>query len=409
MKNIVIVITAIFVCLLSMSIVSATGDIETDETTVIETDGNNIENIEQVDDVEPTAVNNSIEEKNSNQKSDKYLSTVQNSENSVSNNDPVIWYVNPYMNQQLIDMILASMRDGDVLFFQDGTYNDLQLNVNNAINITANSGKVLLLGIGGYNYKIAITVTTSNVNISNLNISNYWRGVRFSGSDNRVSNCYLNESNCGVDSQSPRNEIINCTFSYNENGANTFNSGSYTKFVNCIFSNNICDGIALGGWTVNNQVINCNFYENGECGIDIDSYTSANQIINSSFIHNSIAGIRIDNSNTNEIINCISTNNSIGVLVRGNNNSIIDSQVNFNEKGVLIQGSNNIVENNEISYNNEGVRLESNGSLITNNQIIGNEITNNNIGICIIPINLGNTTIHNNTYLNNTEDIGIRL
>ncbi|RBQ23669.1 hypothetical protein ALNOE001_07240 [Candidatus Methanobinarius endosymbioticus] len=97
----------------------------------------------------------------------------------ISIEDPITWYVNP-MTNDIIYSLINLMRDGDVLFFGDGAYYGLSLNIDKSIYITGNVGNVLLVGNSSID---GIIVNIGNVNINNLNLSSYRTEINLNSYD----------------------------------------------------------------------------------------------------------------------------------------------------------------------------------------------------------------------------------
>ena len=134
------------------------------------------------------------------------------------------------------------------------------------------------------------------------------------------------------------------------------------------------------------KIENCNF------GIQLQTFSRL--LLSESMINSCSFGVSIRTSSDNRITNCNIINCDIGINFASNHIS-----------------RNNLIENNNISYNrNVALFLGPGSSGIQYNYIVGNTVTNNNIGL-----HIGNSGAGDNGYnvvshnIVQNNDIGIRV
>ncbi len=126
-------------------------------------------------------------------------------------------------------------------------------------------------------------------------------------------------------------------------------------------------------------------------------------------ISNAVNGITVESGGTLILDKVtISSCSESGIKALGGSNIILkDCNLEFNEIGLLIDGNVNVqnLEFNNINNNSKGIKINNTLSLINLNHININTLESNIVGL---EVNLGNSTIGNIDFINNSTGIYLR-
>ncbi len=318
------------------------------------------------------------------------------------------WLDAPYPGGQLYTDVFIDENGNGVWDAGEPAFNSIQDAINNSApysTIKINPGLYSSIVINkplrivgdpsiDANGGIGIWVKASDVLIENMIVFNGSKGVYVYNNTTTLQNV----------------TIRNCTAKQNDIGI-FLNVTKYSKLVNNNITLNNLTGLYLLGSAYNDIINNSISYNNrdrvSEAGIRLQNSNnntfSGNQVFN-----NSKYGVWLNHSNFNEFIgndivyNC---GEEIGVyLLNSNSNSFISNNVSRNTGiGIYIYDSdyNRFVKNN---INENGVDGISLGYFANNNVITGNDINSNGrYGIHLFKSN--DTTIMDNTIINNVHGI----
>ncbi len=308
--------------------------------------------------------------------------------NTINHVDAANQTVNPGVSSSTVNTAISSMGDGDSLFFNSGTYNNLQISVTKSINLIANGNVTLTRTGAGIKQGTAITIQKNNVNIVGFNINNYYEGI-FSSSYNNsfiTNNTITNNDLNGISLFSSNNILLNNIVN-NNGGFWGMGNGIRVSGPNNILENNIANYNLQSGIFLslnNNKLVNNTVKNNGKDGIEADG--SYNSFINNTMSNNVNNGIIISNtlniSSYNTLSgNIVKNNNGHGIYLRGTNHLVENNIIGNNSNGILVDtGTNNInIKNNSI-IKNRGSGIYIGGS---NHDVQSNTIDSNNIGITL--------------------------
>ncbi|KZX17419.1 Ig-like domain repeat protein [Methanobrevibacter filiformis] len=284
----------------------------------------------------------------------------------ISSTSATQYNVTNQSSNQDIDDLITNMSDNDILFFEEGLYQDKIIKSNKSnINLTAKKGKVLFNGSGSANNVNAIELNGNYINIINISISNYYDGINLNGNHNNVYNSDSSYNENGIWLEGDYNNVYNSTTSNNNNNG-ILVIGNYNKIYNSTSKNNL-DGI----WFVYNNNTVYDIISNDNQGNGIYFGGNDNSVYNSSFRNNGL-GVTFS-GNRNSIYNVISNDNYAGVSFEGNRAYVYNLTANNNVgDGLLITGNYNNISNVTANNNYFGIYLLG----IFNN--VYNSIANNN-------------------------------
>jgi parallel beta-helix repeat protein len=288
-------------------------------------------------------------------------------------------------------------------------------------NIVIDGAGYIIIGTGEYPYSGIGLSNRVNVTIQNLNIQNFWYGIRlYYSSNNSISGNNITANNWyGIGLYySSNNSIFRNNITNNDDGIWLYFSSNNSIIGNNI-TNNV-DGIWLEN-SYNNSIvrnnITANKYNFGVFGFALShfvNYVDVSNLVDGKPIYywiNRLYETVPADAGYVALVNCTSiivqnlnlTNNEHGILIAYTQNSTIkNNNITNNLYGTyLYESSNNSIIGNNITANNGyGIRLRYS----SNNSIIGNNITANNfysIGFS----DSSNNSIFRNNITNNGEGI----
>ena len=318
------------------------------------------------------------------------------------------------MTNEYIQSLIDQAKSGDTITFLAGTYNNIALTVNNALNLVSNgailnnsgtSTTLTVTGPGASGTNITgFTITgaagngislnsAENITISNNNITGNSAGLEINNSQNNTvtNNNISNNNNNGVtiSDDSQNNDISNNTVSNNGGDGVNVQSSSHNKITKNTISNNK-KGVSLNG-SSNNTVSANTVSNNAENGVDLESSYS-NEISNNNIYSNTGNGVGLTSSDSNTVsYNNIYSNTQRGISQTSSvDNNIVGNNIYSNGITVtvdIIDPANGTVITNpskvitvtfsETIKNGTGwIELQRNGSDVAiNTTINGNTLT----------------------------------
>ena len=327
---------------------------------------------------------------------DNILSNVQN------------FIVTSTMNNEYIQSLIDESRSGDTITFLSGTYNDIALNINKALNLIGDD--VILNNNGGS--VISITgENSSGTSITGFTINaNGTSGIHIYDSiNNTIRNNIINgdgDTTWGIciENTNGFNNITDNSVSNFLEGINLYNTSGATIFGNTV-TDCLYDGIALTLST--NNIITDNNGAGSASGIRLVNNSNGNTISNNDLTGNIWTSISLEKSEFNTITNNVASDNQEGMYLYSSNNNIISGNTANNNiwDGIALHDSsyNTIQENFNVSGNNCGIRIIGTSS---DNEILNNTLNDNTWSGISLDV-AGTTNINGNTINNN--HIGVSL
>lgn len=214
----------------------------------------------------------------------------------------------------------------DIILIKKGLYNEHSLTINKKIEIIGDNSSNTIIDCSGH---LAFTITSSYVDISNLQIINTEEYAITTLPDSigcTISNCIINTNYTGlaIDIRSSYNTISDCNLIGLDNSKQGVKIHGSNNIVSDCYIQDFSNGVLILLNSNDNKVINCNIINN-ENGIDIRS-NSNNNIVTGCNIYSNLQGIKIwQNSNNNHIY----LNN-----FRKNDVDAIDEDINIWDNGI---------------------------------------------------------------------------
>lgn len=286
--------------------------------------------------------------------------------------------VNSSMNSSQIQSIIDSAGIGDTINFLTGTYNNISLSINKALNLVGNGATLISNGINA----VISATNTNGVNITGFNINGNGSayGINFTNVNNSaiVANNVSNTSKFGINVADTGNltsynnvsidgnVLTNTTGGISASGAGINVTRNYIDMYNS-------NGNGIGGsWY--SVLIQNNVILNGGAGLSTTSYQ--NLTVN----NNTIVNMTRNYGDAISLVNMAPEVNTSTTIT----NNILDT----NLYGIFLGGyftgnvSGNSINNSSIGgMNITGKHSPTSGNLDAN--ITGNIINNSNIGIAM--------------------------
>ncbi|UCG69041.1 MAG: right-handed parallel beta-helix repeat-containing protein [Thermoplasmata archaeon] len=278
-------------------------------------------------------------------------------------------------------------KDGDTVFVYSGTYYG-NISVNKTINLTGEGkDKTIIDGVWVPDVFV-VYVSIDWVNITGFTITQGWRGIYLTSSNNKIIN--NNISSCGdgiFSTASSNNKIIDNNISNYENGI--YINGHGNNITGNNITNNSLTGIGIGysqgntlyrNTMINNGIViygqllehwNTHKIDNTNTVNGKPVYYWKNQT--GGTIPGSAGQVILANCTNVTVINQDLNNCSIGIELGFSSNILMTrnniSNNNYEHIYLSFSNENNITDNNLI---NDRIRLyKSHGNKIINNKIIG--------------------------------------
>ena len=343
-----------------------------------------------------------------------YSSSNRIANNTVSNNDHGIWLY--YSDYNTLSDNAASNNGPHGIWLYYSKYNTL---VNNTASSSSHSG--IELAYSSYNSLSGNIFSNNGHNFGawGESVSDYYNYVDTSNAvDGKPIYYFTDVANAIIDAQTNAGTVylINCnnitikdlTLTKNYYGIFLCNTAD-SKIENITASYNLKDGIHLA-YSSNNMLVNNTASNNYWFGIWV-GWGDNNMLIGNAVSNNEMfGGIAINEGNNNIVSDNTALNEyPYGIGIGDSNYTTISSNRVLNNRvgasGIFIRGHDNVICNNIVTFNEQygkgdcGIYLHSSG---TGNTVVGNTVSNNNVGI--YPTG-GNSRIFHNNFINNTMQV----